>query len=319
MTGNEFSTQFDLLYNNVTSNQAPGLNEWEKSSFLTKAQDELIKNYFLPQSNPKQTGFDGSKKRQMDFSLLMCTHGAKYVGGPYNNEYTAPTDADPYNPLENYGTYDPRGTLYTFPDDLFIPINETLRFVIKKQSSTLYKYTTKFQRQVIPLSMEEYTRLMSKPYKEPLKEQAWRLLVNNEIYSGGPVEHRVAEIIIGHNDVKWLQVTAEGELERLMQYFIRYIRKPKPIIIAPLDSYGITIDGHNGGIKDYDEDNNNEPIYDDAYKYNDDHTEILNPCELDDSIQQEILQRAVELAKVAWVNTGNENTNVMLQVGQRSE
>jgi hypothetical protein len=53
MEPQEFSDTFDVLFNNVTSNQAPGLNEYEKSIFLTKAQDELIKNFFLPQSNSK--------------------------------------------------------------------------------------------------------------------------------------------------------------------------------------------------------------------------------------------------------------------------
>ena len=42
----EFSNEFDVLYNNIMSNQAPGLDEYEKSVFLTKAQNELIKNYF---------------------------------------------------------------------------------------------------------------------------------------------------------------------------------------------------------------------------------------------------------------------------------
>jgi hypothetical protein len=37
MTLQDFSTQFDILWNNVSSNQAPGLNEFEKSVFLTKA------------------------------------------------------------------------------------------------------------------------------------------------------------------------------------------------------------------------------------------------------------------------------------------
>jgi hypothetical protein len=50
MDSTEFSNQFDLLYNNITSNQAPGLSEYEKSVFLTKAQDEIVKNYFSPQS-----------------------------------------------------------------------------------------------------------------------------------------------------------------------------------------------------------------------------------------------------------------------------
>ena len=37
MTPIEFSTEFDVLYNNITSNQAPGLNEYEKSIFLLHA------------------------------------------------------------------------------------------------------------------------------------------------------------------------------------------------------------------------------------------------------------------------------------------
>ena len=51
MTAQEFDYQFDVLYNNITSNQAPGLDAYEKSVFLTKAQDEIIKNYFLNMKN----------------------------------------------------------------------------------------------------------------------------------------------------------------------------------------------------------------------------------------------------------------------------
>ena len=36
MTTQEFSNEFDVLYNNA-GNQAPGLDEYEKSVFLTKA------------------------------------------------------------------------------------------------------------------------------------------------------------------------------------------------------------------------------------------------------------------------------------------
>lgn len=38
----ELSIQFDLLYNNISSNQAPGLTEYEKSVFLTQAQEAVI-------------------------------------------------------------------------------------------------------------------------------------------------------------------------------------------------------------------------------------------------------------------------------------
>lgn len=37
MTNAEFSNEFDTLFNNITSNQAPGIDEYEKSVFLTQA------------------------------------------------------------------------------------------------------------------------------------------------------------------------------------------------------------------------------------------------------------------------------------------
>ena len=75
MTTTEFSNQFDLLFNNISSNQAPGLNEYEKSVFLTKAQDEIVKNYFQAESNGNtvKKGFDDTAIRQMDFSDLIMS------------------------------------------------------------------------------------------------------------------------------------------------------------------------------------------------------------------------------------------------------
>ena len=42
MTPTDFREQFDLYYNNISSNQAPGLNDYEKSVFLTDAQEECV-------------------------------------------------------------------------------------------------------------------------------------------------------------------------------------------------------------------------------------------------------------------------------------
>ena len=42
MTTREMSNSFSVLYNNITSNQAPGLTEYEKSVFLTQAQDSIV-------------------------------------------------------------------------------------------------------------------------------------------------------------------------------------------------------------------------------------------------------------------------------------
>jgi hypothetical protein len=69
---NEWEERFDILYNNITSNQAPGLNTHDKCVFLTKGQDEVIKNHFSSnsQGNTLKEWFDDSAKRQIDFSML---------------------------------------------------------------------------------------------------------------------------------------------------------------------------------------------------------------------------------------------------------
>lgn len=37
MTAQEFSNEFDVLYNSITNSNAPGVTEYEKSVFLTRA------------------------------------------------------------------------------------------------------------------------------------------------------------------------------------------------------------------------------------------------------------------------------------------
>lgn len=244
MTPEEFDNMFDVLYNNITSNQAPGLNAYEKSIFLTKAQDEILKNYFNPKSkgNNLQEGFDGNAKRQVDFSMLTT------VANTRSSRFSAPL-------------FDTRSNTksVSLPSDMMMVINEVVE-VDRNDERVLL--------QVIPIKFDEYSRLMSKPYKRPLKYQAWRLINSN-------TSNR-ADIVIGPSD-------------SMAKYTIRYIRRPKPIIVSDLD--GLTIEGLSD----------------------------TQGCELDPILHEEILQRAVELAKVAWTATGQDNVQVMMQAGQRSE
>lgn len=153
MSTEEFSDQFDVLYNNITSNQAPGLNEYEKSVFLTKAQDEIIKNYFSPKGNPKQDGFDDSPKRQADFSSIIET-ATLQIG-------------------DSTSRFDQRSIVYRMPSNLFISLNEQL--MVNNTPFT-----------IVPVSYQEYDRLMSKPYKYPPKHMAWRLITKNAVVSSSP-------------------------------------------------------------------------------------------------------------------------------------
>ena len=308
MKPDEMDNMFDVLYNNITSNQAPGLNAYEKSVFLTKAQDEILKNYFNPKSkgNTTQEGFDGSVKRQVDFSMLttvattstdsysyeivsdLIDKDCKRVYSRTKVSESRPKSTYSYTEayasdgsimkdesgnvlyVRNEGTdisgfgnslFDTRqnSKSITLPSRLMFAINEMVE--VSRDNKTVLL-------QVIPVKFDEYSRLMCKPYKRPLKYQAWRL-TNNDVVNK-------ADIVVGPSDT-------------LTKYTIRYVRRPNPIIVSNLD--GLTIEGKGDTLA----------------------------CELDPILHEEIVQRAVELAKIAWTNTGQDNLQAVMQAGQRSE
>lgn len=312
MTNQEFSDEFDVLYNNIMSNQAPGLDEYEKSVFLTKAQDEIVKAYFNPRLNKVQQGFDGNETRQIDFSMLIKTTLASEV-----------TNATRLYPTNN-------SKFFAVPNRIMMFINETL--MVTRDSNP--KYLT-----VIPLEYTEYNRLMSKPFKRPIKNQAWRVITNTVTNSTTTKTDyaTIATIIATSKDKEYKTIfdaingktlifsrsgdsftltgirgvtftaTEKANLEKyinynvnseqaiveiipgptdiITSYTVRYVARPRAIILSTLD--GVTIDGQQNA----------------------------QTCELDPILHHEILQRAVELAKAAY--TGDLNSQIAL--GQSSE
>lgn len=150
----EFSTEFDVLYNNITSNQAPGLNEYEKSVFLTKAQAQLVNEYFNARTDGYDGGFDGSEKRQYDFSGLIRVDKLFNVNA--FKERVSSTEK-----------LDRRSIVFLFPKNYFLAVNEILS-------------DSKWQYSIMPLSYAEYQRLMLKPYNFPVKRAAWRILTDKK-------------------------------------------------------------------------------------------------------------------------------------------
>lgn len=199
MTTQEFSNEFDVLYNNIMSNQAPGLDEYEKSVFLTKAQSEILKNYFNPKGNKYNEGFDESEKRQIDFSTLVkAVKPSTYSG-------------------DSYVKFDDRSQLFQMPSDILFVLNETAINTVDGIKRLI---------NVVPINFDEYSRIMSKPYKQPLKNQGWRLF-----QSTGGVDF-ISEVIVKSGST-------------ITDYKLRYVRRPKPIILTDLaDTYSnVSIEG----------------------------------------------------------------------------
>lgn len=312
MTNQEFSNEFDVLYNSIMSNAAAGLDEYEKSVFLTKAQDEIVKAYFNPKQNKTLEGFDGNERRQIDFSMIMRSVTYKpinfTIGTPTTKQPT-PSSITSLNILnalitnqegiltqEQLDAVDKTSisitnklTAYTASPfiDAFFDYRDNSKAVTLESDIMMFvneyalvtRNSNKIRLTVVPIDYNEYSRLMSKPFKRPLQYQAWRILDNSmstdtSISTTAQEGVKRAELVIGPND-------------SIIQYSIRYVRRPRAIRLINFTESGLSIDGIS--------------------------TE--QSCELDPILHQEILQRAVELAKAAYA--GDLTSTVAL--GQTSE
>lgn len=256
-TTTEWSLEFDQFYNNISSDQAPGLEEHEKSVFLTRAQNDIVVAAFSSVAKASMSGFDMSEIRQSDFFPLITT--VKDI--PFNfskSDYLAAGFPE--------GVANGKAIYMKLPDDILVLINEEVLL----DSGAL---------QVVPLSYTEYHRLSSRPYKYPPKGQVWRLDIGSgDTVATGSGEDSVRERLVQLVSPK-LDQTAKDQY-----YYLRYIRKPKPIILPD------EIDGDTAELSI------------DGYEY------PLDPvCELPEHLHNMIVQRAVLLAKIAW------NDSVSLQ------
>ena len=208
MTVQEFSNEFDTFYNNVTSNQAPGLDEYEKSVFLTKAQKIIVRRQFDPVSDNLREGFDGSQQRQYDFSTLLVTQDL----------------VDVTNSTSNSEKIDNRSAVFIWPVDCFLGVNE---IVVDKKGN---------QYSVNPISYSAYANLMTKPYQFPPKRIAWRMMTNNKASQG-----TLIEVLGRFQKVDGTLSTKEG----IDKYTLRYVKTLSPIILVNLEDEGLSIDGVN--------------------------------------------------------------------------
>lgn len=234
----EWLQEFNLLYNNLASDKAPGLEPYEISVLLTKAQLSLVKDYFSQSTDPVREGFDGSIRRQADFASLITTV-----------KLEEETDSS----LVHLDTRDST-KYYKYPDDAFLVLNE----IVEDTTDEVY-YS------VVPVSYDEYARLMMRPYKYPSEGQAWRLLTNvtaDSSSGSGDTD------IVGDAEVELIGRFGTGNN---IEYRVRYVKRPQPIILENL-SDGLTIDGKTAA----------------------------QTCLLPEHLHDEILARAVDLAKASW-------------------
>lgn len=255
MTTQEFSNEFDVLYNNIMSNQAPGLDEYEKSIFLTKAQEELVRDYFNSRNVKNAQGFDDNQKRQYDFSTLL----SNITLSDFISIYRIMSECDLaicYNTV-----FDSRAKIYIAPSDLFLVINESIEDSAKRRYS------------VLPISYDEYNRLMLKPYGLPLKRQAWRIISDrtSSLVGWGGKQVESAAFLFKSKYFKTIEIrirlssnisiskpdVIEGDnivridmtipMDNLINYWSTYLMEDKSLKKAGLDKYIYPVSPETGG------------------------------------------------------------------------
>lgn len=151
MTTKEFSNEFDIHYNSISSNQAPGLDLYEKSVFLTKAQLEIVKNYANGLGNKYQQGFEKTSKRRVDLKELILAHTSK-----------SKVEDSP-------SSIDGKSIFFLIPNDVFIIIQESAKLI--STDSCIDGNVVG----VIPKTHDEYNVQIKNPFKKPNKDLVWRL------------------------------------------------------------------------------------------------------------------------------------------------
>ena len=115
---------------------------------------------------------------------------------------------------------------------------------------------------------------MSKAYAQPLKKQAWRLFQDSGV-SGNSTIDLYSEIIPVEGSI----TTGEDP-----KYKIRYIRRPKPIVLVNLD-FTTQSDLEIDGVK------------------------TVSECELNPIMHMDILNKAVELAYTTRGGRSSKSTD----------
>lgn len=159
MTNQEFSNEFDTLLNSYSKDTQFGkvdsfaLDEYEKSQFLTTAQEQLVLEYY-------------SGRNQYGESFEQSEEVRRYLSSLYKTEELKESDVSGLKKLDS------KSKFYSLPKDLlFITLEEVLL-----EGSCSNEYIN-----VQPITQDQYSKTINNPFRGPSKNRVIRLDYNSEI------------------------------------------------------------------------------------------------------------------------------------------
>lgn len=235
-----FSEGFDTLVSSFSRTAAFGedsskvdlrFDEFEKSQFLTKAQEEYVLSLYTGK-NPYDESFESTEELR------------RYLAPLIKEAKLYPITTTSGKPLG----IDSNSKFFTLPTDLWFITYESVLLGEGKCEN----HTT---QDVYPVTQDEYHRIKKNPFRGANLRRALRLDLSD-------------------NNV---EIVSKYEIT---EYYIRYLKKLKPIILVDLTSENQDIQG----------------------------VSLPSECELHESLHQKILEFAVRMAlQSKGYSINNEN------------
>ena len=153
MTTQEFSNEFDILYNNIMSNSAAALNDYDKSVFLTLAQEAYVLDVYNGKYN--ENSFESTEEVSDYINTLV--------------RQAQITDSTEGNGISK------KSVFYQLPNDLWFITYES---VILRDDAL----NCKNGQEVIvkPITQDKYYSISKNPFRGANDRRVLRLLSNNK-------------------------------------------------------------------------------------------------------------------------------------------
>lgn len=146
MTASEFKEEFNLRYNNSLGN-APGLDTYEISTYLTIAQEQLVKRSYDADKDPTASFELKEKSRRILNELVKDKKITSQVSST-------------------------RGLV---DESKFFEISNDLMYIVLETATIMGRVV-----KVIPVTHDEFMISYNNPFRKPNKRKAWRVDISKE-------------------------------------------------------------------------------------------------------------------------------------------
>lgn len=249
----DFSNGFDTLVSSYSKSSSFGetmpdirFDEYEKSQFLTKAQEEEVLSLYNGK-NPYRESFESTEEMRRYLAPLVKEAELSPLNNAAGSTFDETYDDTFQNDGKKYIGIDDASAFFQLPEDLWFITYESVRIDNGKCEGMK-------SLDVYPVTQDEYHKIKKNPFRGANDRRALRL----DLFDGG------IEIVSKYN---------------VIEYYIRYLRKLKPILLIDLDEDNMELNGYNKA----------------------------QDCELHETLHQRILERAVIMALQSKGIGYNEN------------